>query len=73
MRSNDEIQHALNLFNLWIESGMIGHMETEGDAQLVYSGREILKWVSGGQSNSFNSNIQMFRETLIANDIIKVN
>lgn len=73
MRDNGEIQYALTLFDLWIESGMIGHMETEGDAQLVYSGRETLKWALGGESKSFNKNINMFREVLTENGILKVN
>ena len=73
MRDPSEIQHALTLFNLWIDSGMISHMETEGDAQLVYSGREVLKWAIGGESKSFDRNIKMFQETLTDNGILKIN
>ncbi len=73
MRSREEIEYVLSLFNLWIESGLISHMETEGDAQLIYAVRESLRWATGAKSNSFDKNIIMFKQVLTDNGIMKIN
>lgn len=73
MRNAEEIQHALNLFNLWVENGLLAYMETDEDAQLVMSNRELLQWVMGANSQSIKNNLQMFQDVLNDNNLIKLN